>query len=154
MAYRQAATAKIARQTFRPDRDTVGTVNVPAERPEPPPHLSGEAAATWDDILIECEKQGIRITQADAWALEALVTAYVRMRQAAATMTAEGMTIKGQRSEAVKHPANSVFNSAFQQLRQMLTEFGLTPASRLKLPVAFDVPDDPFEQLVRDYAAE
>lgn len=104
--------------------------------PTPPVWLSDDAKVQWGRFSVWLEQMGV-LTVADGPALERLVSVYLEVRDLEATIVREGRTFTtlstaGER--VVKaHPAVAMLNSADARLRQMLIEFGLTPAARTKV---------------------
>jgi P27 family predicted phage terminase small subunit len=76
--------------------------------------------------------------------------AYSRWVAAEEKLADFGLLIKTPSDLPQLSPSLSVSNRAFDQLRAMLAEFGMTPSSRSRLSVALpEEKYDPFEELLR-----
>ena len=104
--------------------------------PVPPVWLSDDAKVQWGRFSVWLEQMGV-LTVADGPALERLVSVYLEVRDLEATLVRDGRTYATESTvggRIVKaHPAVAMLNSADTRLRQMLIEFGLTPAARTKV---------------------
>lgn len=89
----------------------------------------------------------------DAKALEMLVEAYVEYRQHCETLDEEGYTYNVMSSMGDKlkkaHPAAAMKADAWKRIRAMLSEFGMTPASRAKVTMNTPAEEDPFEAFLK-----
>lgn len=129
---------------------------------EPPmPKLSAEAKREWKRIVPELLRLGV-LTVVDGKALAAYCHAYARWLQAERDVARYGLVIRepvttkiGHRLVATRfvrlkrNPAISVAHDAMKLMKSFLVEFGLTPASRSRLKVEQQPPDeDPFDLYV------
>lgn len=108
----------------------------PKESPKAPPWLTTEAKVMWGRFSMQLEQMGV-LTAADGPALEALVTSYEEFRKLEEQVGKEGYTYltvatNGERVTKA-NPAAAMLREARQQLRMLLSEFGLTPAARTKV---------------------
>lgn len=131
--------------------------------PTCPGWLSKEARAEWRRVCPELDRLGLLCRKVDRAALAAYCQAYAELEYATALLNTEGRIVKepitstsrvtgetsvvGQRLKA--HPAVKLQRDAFARVKSFLSEFGLTPASRVNLRTP-DAPiqDDPFEKLL------
>lgn len=137
MARRPTPThLKVVAGTQRKDRANPDEPKPPLGAPVPPVWLSDEAKVQWGRFSVWLEQMGV-LTTADGPALERLVSVYLEVKDLEATLVREGRTYATQSTvgeRVVKaHPAVAMLNSADIRLRQMLIEFGLTPAARTKV---------------------
>lgn len=127
---------KVVQGTARKDRSNPDEPQPTLGSPVPPVWLSDEAKVQWGRFSVWLEQMGV-LTVADGPALERLVSVYLEVRDLEASLTREGRTYATQSTvgeRVVKaHPAVAMLNSADGRLRQMLIEFGLTPAARTKV---------------------
>ena len=101
------------------------TPNVPTK----PRWLGGEAAREWQRIAGELADLGL-LTRIDRAALVLYCQAWADYVQAKGKAAEKGPVVKSPTGSPIHNPWHSIANKAFDQLRQMLSEFGLTPASR------------------------
>ncbi|MGY6410779.1 MAG: phage terminase small subunit P27 family [Alkalilacustris sp.] len=139
---------KVVRGTDRPDRRNDAAPAPVSARPPMPSTLTETAQANWDRFCGVLEAMGV-LTVADEFALEQLVEAYADWRQSHEIIAAEGTHYE---SESVKgglmvraHPAVGMRSDAARRFQSLLSEFGLTPASRSRVSAAEkgDQVDDP-----------
>lgn len=101
------------------------------------------------------------LTTLDAKALELLIEAYVEYRHHCDTLDREGYTYAvyseddsdegGEREiRTIKpHPAAVMKADAWKRIRAMLSEFGMTPASRSKVGAKGPAEADPLEEFLK-----
>jgi len=105
-----------------PDRDQI----------KPPKELSFASRKHWDLVVEQLMSAGI-MTNLDNQALAIYCEAYTRWAEANAKIAEHGMVIKAPSGYPVQSPYLSISNRAFEQMRAMLSEFGMTPASRSRI---------------------
>lgn len=105
----------------------------PAAAPEAPEHLNAVARAEWDRIVVELVAIG-SLALCDRSALAAYCANYarwVRAEEMIARLSSELVTTP---NGAVQiNPWVSIANRAMELMHKFGTEFGLTPASRVRL---------------------
>ncbi len=114
--------------------------------PEPPKHLSREGRKEWIRVGRFLLRTRV-LTEADLTALSAYATVYGRWMAAESEIKRKGILVPptpGSKSK-VQNPMLAVANKAFQQMSQLLSEFGLTPTSRTRI-IAAPASDDYDEQ--------
>ncbi|ADU68733.1 phage terminase small subunit P27 family [Pantoea sp. At-9b] len=93
------------------------------------------------------------MTTLDGKALELLIEAYTEYRQHCEILAEEGYTYKtvsATGEDIVKaHPAAVMKSDAWKRIRAMLTEFGMTPASRSKVGAKGPAEVDPLEEFLK-----
>jgi P27 family predicted phage terminase small subunit len=77
------------------------------------------------------------LTEADLPALEMLCLHYAVARTAYEVIEEDGVTTETDQGSLKKHPATSVFRENSLAFKGYLTEFGLTPASRVRLKIEY-----------------
>lgn len=101
-----------------------------------PEFLSDEGRAQWDRIAPMLERAGL-LTEIDADALEMYCEAYARWRHANVQLARYGVVVKGGPGRPIQHsPYLSISNVAFDQMRHILGQFGMTPSSRTRVSKA------------------
>jgi P27 family predicted phage terminase small subunit len=100
--------------------------------PELPSHLSAEAVLEWHRITKELLALKI-LTKVDRAALAAYCQAWGRWVDAEDHLRLEPMIFKSPSGYPVLSPWWSVANKSMEQMRNFLTEFGLSPASRTRI---------------------
>lgn len=103
--------------------------------PTCPPELNAAASKEWKRICGELTAQGM-LTSVDRAALAAYCVNYVRWLNAEEQIEKFGAVIRSPKSGyPVQNPYVGVSNTAQDQMRKFLVEFGMTPASRTRLKV-------------------
>ena len=122
---------------------------LPVVAPDPPDTLSEDARKHWDRIVGQLAESGI-MTALDSDALAAYCEAYTRWLLANRNLIKTGCVIKGADDQPRHNPYLRVANDAFQQMRCLLQEFGLSPASRARIHAAPPAPaENPFAAIDR-----
>jgi P27 family predicted phage terminase small subunit len=125
--------------------------------PKRPSWLVGEARREWERIAPELEKLGL-LTVVDGAALAAYCQAYATMVQAEKELRAhfrkhKKLTVtyvnKFGAENEVPHPAIKIARDAAATMKSFLTEFGLTPASRVRLAMPRQEEPDDYEAFRR-----
>jgi P27 family predicted phage terminase small subunit len=155
---------KIIQGTFRKDRNPEQEPEPPAlhEAPKPPSHLGRYGKRLWKSFSRELADQGL-LTLLDTVALELVCEQYDQYRQAhdavykvryqdfeTGKMRTRrrklGEYLAGRNSQTI--PEYNAMNKHFDSLRKLLTEFGMTPASRNKIDLKTEQGEDPMESLL------
>lgn len=98
-----------------------------------PEGMSEAAQKEWGRISKQLENAGI-LTEIDADALGLYCEAYARYKHANAQLARFGIVVRGARTGfPVQSPFLAIANKAFEQMRSILTEFGMTPSSRTRV---------------------
>ena len=126
--------------------------HIPAQVPEPPPILKGQALKEWQRISIELEKLGL-ITELDMAALASYCQCYARWLEAEEMIAKVGMVVMSPANFPIQSPYLAIANRAMEQMRAYLIEFGMTPAARARVGASAQLPlfpdDDPMEAFLR-----
>ena len=148
---------KVIRGTARPCRleekePKASTV----KRPAAPKNLSDNARKHWQKITKDLACCGV-LTRMDQDALAIYCELYARWVEAGDMIQKKGMVIADLRyagkttkdGQRITVPVLSPYFRASlklaDQMKQMLTEFGMTPSSRTRIKADKDQPDDDFE---------
>jgi len=125
----------------RPVNKAEPRFHVPERTPSPPSFLSASAAEIWRDLGKLLREAGL-FTVVDRYALAMFCAVADRWMEAERKLQQTGVVITSEAGGLYQNPWLSIANKAWGQMRQMLSEFGLTPAerSRLKTVVADEEP--------------
>lgn len=125
----------------RPVNTAEPRFHVPGRTPRPPAFLSDSAAEIWRDLGKLLREAGL-FTVVDRYALAMFCAVAARWMQAEREIERLGVVLIAESGNLYQNPWLHIANKAWGQMRQMLSEFGLTPAerSRLKVTVAEDEP--------------
>ena len=136
----------------------------PGGRPTCPAWLRKEAKREWIRIVPELTGLGL-LSKIDRTALAGYCQTFAKWRQAEEFLEEHGFTYQiPKRDEAgeivglyiQQFPQVSIAKACIEQLRALLTEFGMTPASRVRLevPTKGKPSNDPIENLLREMEAK
>lgn len=106
---------------------------VPKRLPSPPDHLTEAEKAEWRRIGKHLLEAGL-LTKLDLDVLEAYCRAYVRWVEAEGQVRKYGTVIKSPNGYPIQSPYLAIANKAMEQMRSLMGELGLTPASRARIP--------------------
>jgi P27 family predicted phage terminase small subunit len=106
----------------------------------PPPELNDIAKREWVRLAGEIERLGL-LTKIDGGLFAAYCDAWSDFLWAIGEIAKEGRTTVAGNGTRIVHPAVQVKLSAVKKLRELGTDFGFTPTSRVGLPMI--EPDDP-----------
>ena len=120
-----------------------------ASIPRCPAHLSPEAKAEWKRMARRLHSLGL-LTELDGAALAIYCQAYGRWVAAEQKLTEFGPVIKSPGGMPMQSPFLAIANKAMEQVRSLMTEFGMTPSSRSRINVQLqDDEDDAFEEFLK-----
>jgi len=108
------------------------------------------AAKEWERICHDLNRINL-LSTVDRIAVEQYCHVYARMRIAQQEIDGEGITIETPHGKK-KNPAVPILEKATDQIRQFLTEFGLTPAARAKLSIKENKEDSDFGSFIKKRA--
>ena len=115
-----------------------------------PDWLTGEAREEWARIAGELEQLGL-LTAIDQTALAAYCSSFKRWRHAERQIEAGGLVVSAPSGYPVQSPWVSISNTALDQMRKFLIEFGMTPSSRSKVNAAPKDKNDPLEDFLNGH---
>jgi P27 family predicted phage terminase small subunit len=104
----------------------------PADRPERPAEMEGEAAAEWDRVCGLLETMGL-LSSADRAVIAAYCEAWGRWVNAEAMVRKLGAVIVTKEKTLYQNPYLAVANKALEQFCKIAAELGLTPSSRSRV---------------------
>jgi len=114
----------------------------PLDELAPPHFLKGEAAREWNRVAPELHRLG-RLTVVDRTALAVYCRTYARWLAVEAALDDEDLVLEGlgeKGSYSQQRPEVGIAKHLAAQLKAYASEFGLTPASRARVPGK--APDD------------
>ncbi len=126
---------KQERGTYRADRTVSNEAQFPVNdrMPSPPDTLNEYGQQVWRAYGKMLLDAGL-LTKGDYIALELLCQAYGRWIEAEKQVAKHGTVLKSKTSgNLFQNPYLSVANRAWEQVKKMLAEFGLTPAERTRV---------------------
>jgi len=131
-------------------RGNAGKRALPQGEPKPapgaptcPPQLTGAARREWRRISKELAALGL-LTSIDRAALTLLCDAWGRWVEAVDALKQYGVMIKSPSGYPMQSPYLAIANKAAEQVRLLLAEFGMTPASRSRVQATTPDDDDEF----------
>ena len=136
---RKSAAAHRLSGTFRPDRHNGVELKTPEGEPPKPESLSGAASSEWDRV-IDLLKASRTLTESDGpcvahyCELYGLADRLQRELDAMPTLVYSRSTQGGESFEPAVHPAVSQLTRIRTAARLYLSELGLTPSSRDRVP--------------------
>ena len=115
-----------------------------------PVHLSREAKREWRRISGDLHVLGL-LARIDRAALAAYCQAWGRWIEAEEALRMYGTMVKSPSGFPMQSPYLAVANKSLEQMRNWLTEFGMTPSSRTRVHAApaGANEEDPVEQWLR-----
>ena len=129
---------KVLRGTDQPCRMNKREPQAEAGAPACPAWLSPKAKRAWKEIVGILGGMKI-LAKADRKALEMLCDAYAEYRDARAVVSKQGATYEAETvaggTMIRPRPEVAIAADAWRRVKGMLTEFGLTPASRSRVHV-------------------
>jgi P27 family predicted phage terminase small subunit len=120
-----------------------------ADPNSPPPRLKGIALEQWQQVAPMLHTAGL-LTTLDPTALQLYCEAYAEWDDAKTQIEKFGTVIKGPRGFPVVSPYVSLAAKAWERMRKMLIEFGMTPSARTRVKTEEQPQaDDPFAEFAR-----
>jgi len=112
--------------------------------PKCPKWIEPEAKKEWRRIVKELEKLGL-LTNLDAAMLIAYCQSYARWKEAEDFITQHGSILKTQSGYIQQVPQVSIAQTYLKIMKDLCSEFGLTPSSRSRMSIPNQREDDEFE---------
>jgi P27 family predicted phage terminase small subunit len=132
---------KVVRGTLRKDRANPREPDVQAEIPPCPPELSPAAKVEWERIAPELAMLGL-LARIDRSALALYCESYSRWIEAISAIQQYGAVVKSPSGYPIQSPYVGIANKAGEQVRLMLSEFGMTPSSRTRVQAIETMQED------------
>lgn len=105
---------------------------LPPAVPDPPAHLSKIARDEWRRLVVVLQGAGM-LTNADRTCLAMYCQVYGRWVTAERKVSRQGTVVKTKTGYPIQNPQLAVATRAFEQLRSLMGELGLSPASRSRI---------------------
>lgn len=139
---------KLIRGTDQPSRVNKDEPKPKADKIKMPKGMSKLAQQHWDLVCCQLKDAGI-ITNLDVTALMLYCESFSLWRDATDKITTHGAVVKGRMDFPVRSPYLIVAQKAFDQMKTMLTEFGMTPSSRAKISTTKEhqIENDPWANI-------
>ena len=103
--------------------------------PTAPPHLSDRGREAWHFWAKELDDVGV-LTMLDGLALELLAEAYGDLLDARDLVKFHGKLSTTSNGNDIQHPAVGIANQAWERVKKMLVEFGMTPSARTRVAIS------------------
>jgi P27 family predicted phage terminase small subunit len=133
-----------------PSRTPIGPEPEPqitADVPQPPEHLSAEAAVEWRKIAPELHRIGL-LTMADLAAFGGWCEVMARWIKAERELHGQPYTVSTDEGGTKINPLVSIANTALRDMVHCASQFGMTPAGRARLNAGITRPPKKFSGLV------
>ena len=111
--------------------------------PKCPPHLQGAAREAWDRLCEELAASGV-LTTADMEVVALLAAEWARLVDAEQHLAETGPVMTSPNGHLVQNPWLWVVRASAKDVLRLLTELGLTPASRARVSGPKSTVDDDF----------
>ncbi|MCP3852926.1 MAG: phage terminase small subunit P27 family, partial [Gammaproteobacteria bacterium] len=102
-----------------------------------PVGMSADAKKHWKQVSKQLKEAGI-LTNLDITALMIYCETYAQWKDATDKISTHGAVVKGKDGYPIRSPYLYVAQKGFEQMKSMLTEFGMTPSSRTKVNTTDD----------------
>lgn len=102
--------------------------------PLPPEHLGTEGRKEWNRTASQLYELGL-LTSIDRAALAAYCTAWQRWVDAEKMLRKHGLVFQSPNKFPMYSPYLNIANKAMKQMKEFLSEFGMTPSSRSRINV-------------------
>lgn len=106
-----------------------------------PKDIESEAKQYMESVLQKLEGDGL-LESVDTAALQMLARNYSTFIKASKTLKKDGLTITSDRGNISEHPCVKIAKDAQTLALKIMTEFGLTAKSRVKLVEKSEEPED------------
>ncbi len=116
--------------------------------PTCPAHLNPSAKAEWKRLACELQALGI-LSHLDRAVLAAYCQAWGRWVEAEEALKKHGVVVRSPNGFPVQSPYLAIANKALEQMRSMLTEFGMSPSSRSRVSAEPLRGPSPFDEFLR-----
>ena len=123
---------KLLKGTAQPCRMNKNEPKPKSDSVKMPTGLNAEAKKCWKAVSEQLKEVGI-LTNLDAHALSMYCITYARWLDANDKIEKMGAIIKAPSGYPIQNPYLSISNKALDQMRAIMTEFGMTPSSRSKI---------------------
>ena len=126
------AAARTPRPAATPTRPAAPTPP-PVTIPVCPPHLDAEAKAEWDRIVPELLQRGL-LGQTDRAAIAAYCQSWSRWVDCELKIRELGVVVKSANNLPMQSPYLPIAQRSLDQMHRLLSDFGMTPSARRRVP--------------------
>lgn len=123
---------KLIKGTSQPCRENKKEPKPKADNIRKPSDLSPLAKKQWELVCKQLEEAQI-MTNLDVQALVMYCETYAIWKDATDKISSHGAVVKGKDGYPTRSPYLMVAQKSFEQIKTMLTEFGMTPSSRTRV---------------------
>ena len=151
---RKSVAQKKLEGTYRKDRHPENVLDLPVELPTKPDWSTHDpiASALYDEIATHVNSMGVS-AQSDAIAIGLLadqLSLYLKLR---AEVLTDGVLVEVEMSNGAMqkkaHPSIAAMNSSYASIVKLLSEYGMTAASRAKVGASSPIVVDSFESFLQ-----
>ena len=139
---------KVLKGTAQPCRTQKNEPTPKADKVKMPFGLSGDAKKHWRVVSKQLIDAGV-LTNLDVFALQMYCEAFARWAHANAQIQKYGPVVKTPNGFPAQSPYLQIANKAFDQMKGMLTEFGMTPSSRTRINAEPQQESDPLDDYLK-----
>ena len=126
--------------------------NEPKPRPAVPDCLTDAAKAEWERISQELLSLRL-LTSIDRAALAAYCQAWGRWVEAEEALKKHGVVVRSPNGFPIQSPYLAIANKALDQMRAMLTEFGMSPSSRSRVTAQLSPMPPEWDEFITEFGA-
>lgn len=127
--------------------------SVSDELPTCPAHLGKIASEEWERVVALLGPAKLAPPEARA-ALAGYATAWQRWVEAEEKLKDQGPVVKSPNGYPIQNPYLSIANTALKQVKEFMTELGMTPSSRSRIKVHSSEPVDPADEFFNGEGTE
>ena len=139
--------------TLQPCRTNKKEPKLSIEKPLVPDWLPDYAQEFWHEISDLLIKMDV-LTKADRTALALFANTYAEYRKADAFLQEHGFSYETTNTQGDKmhraYPEQAIRSDSHRRLMSLMSEFGMTPASRSKVSSGSGAEEDPFEVYMKN----
>lgn len=118
-----------------------GSAKAPVGLPAPPDWLYPEAVTEWYNLGDHLTRMGV-VTVVDWMAFAVLCQAFGRWARAEWDLKDQPQIVPGSKGNLTLNPQYQIIRQAVDDIKRMLPQFGLTPASRYDVAIAGEDPEE------------
>ena len=111
--------------------------------------MDAYAKAEWRYMAGELQRLGL-LTKVDRAAFEAYCQTYSVWRRAHKVLREKGLTFETESGYVQQRPEVAIADRAVKAMKSLLTEFGMTPASRSRISIRPPDEPDPFAAFLEE----
>jgi P27 family predicted phage terminase small subunit len=113
---------------------------------EPPKWLSKEAKRLWGELVPLLQSVPGLLQSADVSAVELLCESYAQWKEASKVLQENGQTFTTPNGYIQQRPEVAIAQKCAKLVKELCSEFGLTPSSRSRINLKLPESDDGFDE--------